>query len=185
MMKKFLVGALMLAAAGSALGAVHVYPGAAGSATVVGSVGYINPNEVGYFWSQARGDSVTETFVDPLPFVVQTRLDLIVVQNFLSGGNVVNWTVLLNGLPIGNFTINEGFTGPVTHTFNHLPVPSLGGTYTVRMEVANQVPVGGGSHTFYAGLHPAGGSTVTLIIPSPASLALLGLSGLVAVRRRR
>lgn len=175
----------MLAAAGSALGAVHVYPGAAGSATVVGSVGYLNPNEVGYFWSQARGDSVTETFADALLSVTQTRLDLIVVQNVLSGGNSVNWNVLLNGMLIGNFTINQGFTGPVMHIFNHAPVPNIGGMYTVRMEVTNEVPVGAGSHTFYAGLQPGGvGSTVTLI-PSPASLALLGLSGLVAGRRRR
>lgn len=184
-MRNLLVGMAALAAAGTALGAVHSYPGAAGSATVVGSVGYINPNEVGYFWSVSRGDSVTETFADGLPFVTQTRLDLDVIQNVLNSGNSVNWNVLLNGTVIGSFSVAQGFTGPVTHILNHAAVAHIGGNYTVRMEVANEVPGGGGSHTWLAGA-PAGaiGSTVTLV-PAPASLALLGLGGLIAGRRRR
>ncbi len=184
-MKAYLVGAVVAAVAGSALGAVHSYPGANGAATVVGSVGYINPNEVGYFWTATRGDSVTQTFADSLPSVTQTRLDLSVVQNVLNSGNVVSWNVLLNGTMIGSFTINQGFLGPVTHIFNHAPVGNVAGNYTVRMEVTNVVPRGGGSHTFLAGTDATGYSSLVTLVPAPGSLALLGLSGLVVGRRRR
>src|SRR4051812_19346127 len=43
--------------------AVHPFPSAA--STIVGSVGFIDSEQVGYFWSANRGDSVAETLSGP------------------------------------------------------------------------------------------------------------------------
>lgn len=165
------------AVAGSAMAGVHTYPSAGSS--VVGSVGFINPDEVGYFWSAARGDSVQETLADSLPIVSQIKLDLVVPFNGLSAGNQVNWAVELNGTEVGTFSVGQGVTGPISHTFDFAGISSPG-SYTLRIEARNTVPGGGGSHTFAANVR-----TSATLLPAPGAAALLGLGGLVASRRRR
>jgi hypothetical protein len=127
---------------------VFSYPSS--NSTIVGSVGFINAEEVGYFWSVSRGDSVTETF-SAGPSIVGYKLDVDVVSNALNSGAFVNWNVLINGVLVDNFTVNEGFIGTVSRTASF---PAIAGpNYTVQMRVTNEVAGGQGSHTFrYAGV---------------------------------
>lgn len=151
------------------------------NSSVVGSVGFINTFEIGWFWSASRGDSVQESFTSNLGAVDRTILDLDVVNNGLSQIGV-DWRVLLNGTAIGSFTVGLGFTGPLSVDLMHSPVGAVGGAYDLRIEVTNEVPGGGGAHTLgYAAPHP---STVTFI-PSPGAIGLLALGGFAATRRRR
>lgn len=178
-MSKLFVSATVLAAlAGSAMAQTFPFP-SSGSA-VVGSVGFINANEVGYFWSTNRGDSVTETFGSALPSVNGTNLRLNVLQNILSSGNNVNWDVVLNGSTVGSFSVPQGFLGALNVPISHAPVAAIGGNYTLRIQVTNEVPGGFGSHTLGANFE-----TSVTFVPAPASLGLLGLAGLAATRRRR
>jgi len=117
---------------------------------VVGSVGFVDGEQVGYFWSVARGDSVTQTFAGP-PTITQYSLDVDVVENFLSNAAFVNWNVLINGILVDNFTVNEGFVGTVSRSQSF---GAIGGpNYTVELRVTNEVAGGEGSHSFrYAGI---------------------------------
>jgi hypothetical protein len=122
------------------------------SSTVVGSVGFINSTEVGYFWSASRGDSVSQSIAGPSS-IRRAILKLDVVQNALNGGNHVNWDLVINGHVVRHFTVGEGFTGAKTvkAQFNRI----VGPTYDVVIRVTNEVPGGGGSHTLaYAGALP-------------------------------
>ena len=58
-----------------ALAAVHSFP--SDDSTVVGSVGFIDADEIGAFWSVARGDMVEETSADPLISVEQASMSLL------------------------------------------------------------------------------------------------------------
>lgn len=126
---------------------VHVFPSA--NSNVIGSVGFIDNDEVGHFWSVSRGDSVSETFNGPNK-VKHAILDVEVVRNALNSGAHVDWDLVINGQTVGSFVVNEGFLGP-----KHLDVrfPRItGGTYRVTIRVTNEVAGGQGSHTLaYAG----------------------------------
>lgn len=131
------------------------YPSAL--STIVGSVGFIDAEQVGYFWSVARGDSVTETFSGPGK-VKKIILALDIPTNGLNSGAFVNWAVSINGTDVGSFSVVQGQLGPVTHTFTF--PKKTGGTYTVKMRATNEVAGGQGAHTFrYAG---TGQHSVTL-----------------------
>jgi hypothetical protein len=113
--------------------------------TIVGSVGFIDDDEVGFFWSVGRGDSVTETFADA-PSITGYSLDVDVLSNALNSGAFVNWDVIINGVTVDNFTVNEGFLGTVSRSATF---PAIAGpNYTVEMRVTNEVAPGEGSHTF-------------------------------------
>lgn len=174
---KFTAVLLTAAVASSAMAGEHVFPSATSS--VVGSVGFINPNEVGYFWSASRGDSVQETLADSLPIVSQLKLDLVVPTNSLSAGNALMWGVEVNGVEVGTFSVASGATGPLSHTFDFAGIAGAG-AYTVRIEARNTIPGGGGSHTFSANIR-----TTATLLPAPGAAAVLGLGGLMAARRRR
>lgn len=117
--------------------------------TVVASVGFIDSDEVGFFWSATRGDLVSETFMGPTA-VNRAVLNVHVVNNALSAGNEVDWDLTINGVIVGGFSVASGFTGPVTLNVGFPAI--FGPTYTVAIKVTNTVPVGGGSHTLaYAG----------------------------------
>ena len=119
--------------------------------TVVGSVGFIDADEVGFFWSMQRGDRVSETFTFSGPSSInRALLKVQVVFNGLGGGQSVNWNLEINGTVVGNFTVPAGFTGPRTLDVSFPPI--AGPTYAVTIRVTNTVPAGGGSHTLaYAG----------------------------------
>jgi hypothetical protein len=96
--------------------------------------------------------------------------DFVVPTNVLSGGNSVNWDVLINGNTVGSFTVAQGQTGAVHLDFTFSAI--AGPNYTVRFEVTNEVPGGAGSHTLgYAGAHagtvqlsgPGAGATTAVV----------------------
>lgn len=112
--------------------------------TVVGSYGIIDDDEMGYFWSVARGDHVGETFAAG-DYVNIARLNVEVVRNVLAPGAFVNWELVINGEVVGSFTVEDGFTGEISVGFNFPKI--TGPIYQVDLRVANQVPVGDGSIT--------------------------------------
>jgi len=126
--------------------AVFAFPSA--NSQVVGSVGFIDDDEVGFFWSVARGDSVTQTFNGPAT-LHKAVLKIQVVNNVLNGGNHVDWSWEINNVQVGTFSVAQGFTGVVKKVATGL---NLTRPYTVKIRVTNEVPGGGGSHTLaYAG----------------------------------
>jgi hypothetical protein len=125
--------------------------------TVVGSVGFIDDTQVGYFWSMARGDSVAETFSGPKK-VKKAVLKLDVITNGLAAGVEADWNVSINGKDIGSFAVKSGESGARTLKYKGFKVK--GGTYDVKIYMTNEVPGGAGAHTLrYAG---AGAHSITL-----------------------
>ena len=130
--------------------AVNVYPSA--GSTIVGSVGFIDGKQVGYFWSATRGDSVTETFSGP-GRVKKAIFKQVVVSNKLNNGAQVDWTVSINGTDVCSFVVVEGQRGAFTKKCTFPKI--TGGSYTVMMRVTNEVAGGEGSMSFrYAGTGP-------------------------------
>ena len=119
--------------------------------TVVASTatGFVDSDEVGFFWSAVRGDLVSETFMGPTA-VNRAILNVHVVTNSLTATNHVDWNLTINGVIVGGFSVASGFTGPITLNVGFPAI--FGPTYTVAIKVTNTVPGGGGSHTLaYAG----------------------------------
>jgi hypothetical protein len=120
--------------------------------TVVGSVGFIDGDEIGWFWSVARGDTVSETLSSSLPTIGGAILDVELVDNVLNSGAYVDWDVKINGVLVDSFTVNEGFTGPIHREMSFAPI--AGPDYLVELVVTNEVAGGEGSHSLaYAGAH--------------------------------
>ena len=130
--------------------AAEAFPSA--TSTVIGSTGFIDGEQVGYFWSASRGDSVAETFSGPAK-IKKAILKLDVVQNFLSNGAHTDWTLSIDGTDVGSFVVNQGETGPIT---KKVRFPKLtGGSYDVKIRMTNEVAGGEGSITLrYAGDGP-------------------------------
>jgi len=120
------------------------------SSTVVGSVGFIDATQVGYFWSHVRGDSVTQTYVTTETNVTRAVFDFTTPFNDLLGFSV-DWNVLLNGTLIGTFSIAPGEAHQIHLDYSFAPI--AGPSYTVRFEVTSEAsPTGHGSHSIgYAG----------------------------------
>jgi len=180
----FTLGTILLFQTPSALAGVHVFP--SDDSDVVGSLGFINADEIGWFWSVTRGDSVSESFADPLPYINQASFNFAVPSNVLNGGEEVDWEVRINGTWIGNFIIPEGFTGPVFPTYSFAPIASIAGAYKVAFVVTNEVPSGYGSHSIaYDGQYPH--SVELSYIPAPGAILLgsIGVGVVSWLRRRR
>jgi hypothetical protein len=130
--------------------AAHPFPSA--TSQVIGSIGFIDDTQCGYFWSASRGDSVAESFQGPAN-IKKVILKLDVIENVLSAGATVDWTVSINGHDVGSFQVVSGELGAVTEKFRFHKL--TGGTYDVKMRVTNEVAAGDGSQTFrYAGEGP-------------------------------
>jgi hypothetical protein len=112
--------------------------------TVVASVGFVDSQQIGSFWSVARGDRVSESFAGP-DGVNRAILRLDVVSNVLNADWEVDWNVEINQVVVGRFVVKSGFTGPVTVDLDFAPIP--GPTYAVTLRVTNEVDGGAGSHT--------------------------------------
>jgi hypothetical protein len=90
------------------------------TSTVVGSIGFIDADEVGFFWTVHRGDRVSETFSGPSS-VNRAILKVEVVRNVLVSAQEVDWNLEINGTVVGSFTVPSGFTGPLTLDVCRLP----------------------------------------------------------------
>lgn len=145
------------------------------SSTIVASTGFLDDDEIGYFWSVSRGDSITQTFTGTgLNSVDQIDLSLEVTQNVLTNGAHVDWAVLINSIQVGTWTwTDQDGTGAFNLSYLFSPIVGAG-TYTVRMEVTNEVASGDGS----IALRYPGTMTLVQNVPEPTSLLLLG-SGLL------
>jgi hypothetical protein len=145
------------------------------NSTVVASLGFISPTEIGYFWSVARGDSVSQTFTGTgLTSVNHLDLHLNIPENFLNSGAFTNWNVSLNGVIVGSWmwTDTSGI-GPLDLSYSFLDVVG-DGTYAIRMAVTNQVPPGSGS----IALSVPGSMTLTGAVPEPGTLTLMAVGAL-------
>ena len=137
-------------ASNAAASAVYNFPSAA--STVVGSVGFIDADEVGYFWSAARGDSVSQTVVGA-PAIDGAGLKITVLFNNLNSGAHVDWSLEINDVVITRFRVRQGFLGSITiqRTFAAIQGPN----YHAVLRVLNEVATGQGSITLsYAGSSP-------------------------------
>ena len=146
--------------------------------TVVASVGFIDADEIGYFWKVSRGDSVTEGFTGTgLSSVTGLDLEFDVTQNVLASGAFTHWDVLLNGISVGDWmwTALDG----IGHLSLSYLFPAIvgDGDYTIRMAVLNEVAPGAGS----IALGFPGEATLTgTAAPEPGTLGLIG-AGLLGI----
>lgn len=108
---------------------------------VISSSGFINSCEIGFFWSASRGDSVSQTFTSPAR-AKHAILDIDVVENFLSNGAEVDWSLSINGTTVDSFVVNEGFTGAIHRSVRFARINK---PYNVKLFVTNEVPSGDGS----------------------------------------
>lgn len=123
------------------------FPSAASA--IVGSVGFIDADQCGYYWSASRGDGATETFAGAAS-ITSYSLDVDITTNVLSAGNTVDWQVTINGTVVDTFSSVPGDTSiSASSSFAAIAGPN----YTVALSVTNEVPGGGGSVALrYAGV---------------------------------
>ena len=131
------------------------------------------------FWSAARGDSITQTYITGQPSVNSLDLSFGVPFDNLVLGQSVDWNVLLNGALVGSWSWSAS-EGTGTENFASTFAPIVGaGTYTIMMAVTNEVPAGSGSIGINYGTATLGSS----FVPEPGTLSLLLSTGLVGVLR--
>lgn len=144
-------GLLTAAPSGTDAGPAAAVPFPSAASTVIGSVGFIDSDEVGYFWSMARGDSVTEVIAGPNK-IKKAILKIEVVTNGLVAGSQADWDLEINGNVVGSFVVASGDLGPVKVKAKFPRI--TGGEYEVAIRMTNEVVIGGGAHTLaYAGAY--------------------------------
>ncbi len=190
-MKKLLVlisaSIFFLGSGGLAFALLYTNNFPSADSTVIASAGVINADELGYFWSVSRGDSVTETFSGTgLEYVNQLDLEFDVTFNNLRSGAFVDWDVLVEGTKVGDWSWDVGDgTGPVDLSYSFANIFGSG-TYEIAMVVTNNVPDGKGSIALgYPGDMTLSGGTAQPV-PEPTTMLLFGfgLIGLAGFRRK-
>lgn len=141
------------------------FPSLLSTNTASGGEFYFNPSH-----------TVRETFVSTgLDYADGLDLSLL-VDNRLINGAFVDFDVSLNGILVGSFSIAEADGGgPLDFSFGFSPI--AGPSFEILFAVTNTVPGGDGSVNFIEGESFA---TIIGVVPSPATVALLGLGLLVA-----
>ncbi|MFI4881332.1 MAG: hypothetical protein ACIAQU_01980, partial [Phycisphaerales bacterium JB064] len=135
----------------TALADVHDFPSA--DSEVVASVGFIDGERVGFFWTQSRGDGVTEFLPDSAGEVTRAVFDFDVLNNGLR--ETLVWALLINGEEVASFEVPPGLSGPQQIDVSFAAIASSGGGYEVSFECRNDISGGAGSHTLrYAGAGP-------------------------------
>ncbi|WP_235923045.1 PEP-CTERM sorting domain-containing protein [Rugamonas aquatica] len=151
--------------------------------TVVSSVGFLTPTEIGYFWSMSRGDSVTQGYAGSGVFgTTNLELDLNVTRNTLNSGASVQWDVLVNGQDVGDWNVAQGDGTGISHL--SLSFGAVGGEFnSLALVVKNNVP--GGQGSIALGIDTRGSVSA---VPEPETYGMLlgGLAvmGLMARRKR-
>ncbi|MEF8755290.1 MAG: PEP-CTERM sorting domain-containing protein [Accumulibacter sp.] len=181
--RKTILAAALLTVAGAATAASVTVQFPTSSATVVASVGSLSPTEVGWFWSAARGDLVSENYPGTGLFNPSSlSMDLNVTRNVLSSGQSVVWDVLVNSVDVGDWIWSSADgTGLTNIALAFAPI--AGEFNSLALVVKNEVPGGAGSIAL--GLDTR--TTVSNEVPEPGTMLLLGLTmaGLAASRRRQ
>lgn len=156
------------------------------TASVTGSVGFISPGQVGYFWSSARGDQVSESYAATGLFGATTLdLDLTVLSNGLASGQSVDWDVLVNGVDVGDWSWGSADGTGATHL--SLSFAAIAGEFSsLALVVKNEVPPGAGAISLATGTRATLADGVSTV-PEPGLMSLLGLAlaGMAFARRRR
>lgn len=126
--------------------AALVFPSA--SSAVIGSLGFVDAEQCGYFWDSSRGDSVSETFAGAASITNYT-LDVDLPSNGMTVGTTLSWDVLINGVVVDSFVVLDGQTSiSLGASFPAIAGPN----YTVTLQTTSIVAPGAGAHTMrYAG----------------------------------
>jgi len=176
------LAAAALTAAGLSQASSYSFNFPSTSSSVVASIGSIGSSEIGYFWSVARGDKVSQAYAASGVFgTTSLELDLNVTRNVLSTGNSVQWDVLVNGTDVGDWAWSSANGTGLTHL--SLSFAAVTGEFsTLALVVKNEVPSGDGSIAL--GLDTRG---TVAAVPEPETYALMlaGLAGIGALVRRR
>ncbi|MCU1500426.1 MAG: putative internalin [Acidimicrobiales bacterium] len=101
--------------------------------------------QVGYFWSAARGDKVSQTFAGPAKINHAT----LHVQPGTNGlATLASWRLSINGVDVGPvFSVPPtGSLAPITVDAAFSPITGPG--YAVQMRMINEVASGDGAHTW-------------------------------------
>lgn len=129
------------------------------------------------------GHFIEETFTNTgLSSVSSIEYSFNLSANFLQNGGFANFDVSLNSTVVDSFTINEG--DGLQFMFSETLDPVLqspNGNYTIRFELTNDIPSGGGSVQFDDLDNP--NNQVTLTAPSnqPIPFEAEGTMGLVVL----
>ena len=150
MQRLVLTASTTLAIAGTCIADTFDFPSA--DSTVVASVGFRDGENIGAFWSQVRGDRVTEFFADPASEVTGVRWELDITRQGLR--EPLEWALLINGVEVASVSY---FTesGPQVIEATFPAIASSGGGYEVSFECRSTVAPGLGSMDLrYAGAGP-------------------------------
>jgi hypothetical protein len=140
----FLVLAFAPSAGATAVAPATTFVFPSANSQIVGSVGFIDSCQAGYFWSASRGDSVSQTLTGGRR-TTHAILDVGVPTNSLTSGNEVDWSLSIDGHTVDSFVVASGFTGTVHRDVHFTKI--RGRNYAVKLYVTNEVPGGGGSIT--------------------------------------
>ena len=155
-----------------AFGGVVNYP--SNLSTVIDSG--VNPaGEFGFFWSAARGDSISQTFTGTGLTSVNSLALSFGIDDVLLPGNETDWSVQVNGIQVGTWVWTDALgSGTLNQSYSFAPITG-NGTYTLRMAVTNEVPTNKGSIGIF--IPSTAGATLAsavTAVPEPISILLLG-----------